>query len=132
MSLACLACKQNNVKSVRRYRLDTRYGHDVFGDAWLHQCGACGLGLVQVAPRANPQALAEYYVRDYRKGGLYGSDVADANKFPKDNLFYYNRGLSIAELISPHIGKANPQILDIGAGFGHSRRIGKHLNDDVH
>jgi SAM-dependent methyltransferase len=117
MSLACLACKQRHATRVRRYRLDTRYGREVFGDAWLHQCCACGL--VQIVPRPEPQALADYYVRDYRRGGLYGSDVADANKFPKDNLFYYNRGQSIAELVGRHIHKEKPQILDIGAGYGH-------------
>jgi SAM-dependent methyltransferase len=117
MSLSCLACNQTDLQRVRRYRLDTSYGREVFGDAWLHMCKMCGL--VQMVPRPAPRTVADNYVQDYRRGGLYGSDVADANKFPKDNLFYYNRGLSIAELISPHIGKANPQILDIGAGFGH-------------
>jgi len=117
MSFACLACKQNNVKSVRRYRLDTEYGHDVFCDAWLHQCDVCGL--VQIVPRPEPQALADYYVRDYRRGGLYGSDVADVKQFPRDNLFYYNRGQSIADLVGPYIRKEKAQILDIGAGYGH-------------
>ena len=116
MSLSCLACNQTDLQRVRRYRLDTSYGREVFGDAWLHMCKMCGL--VQMVPRPAPRTVADNYVQDYRRGGLYGSDVADANKFPKDNLFYYNRGLSIAELISPHIDKANPQILDIGAGFG--------------
>jgi len=117
VSFSCVACTQSDLKPVRRYRLDTNYGCEVFGDAWLHICNVCGL--VQMVPRPEPQAVADYYVRDYRKGGMYGSDVADAKKFPKDNLFYYNRGQSIAELVSPHIRKANPEILDIGAGFGH-------------
>ena len=117
MNISCLACNQTDLQPVRRYRLDTSYGREVFGDAWLHMCKMCGL--VQMVPSPEPRAVADYYLKDYRRGGLYGSDVADVNKFPKDNLFYYNRGQSIADLVGPYIHKEKPQILDIGAGFGH-------------
>jgi SAM-dependent methyltransferase len=45
--------------------------------------------------------------------------VADVERFPKDNLFYFNRGQSIAELLSSHVPKNHLRILDIGAGYGH-------------
>jgi len=45
--------------------------------------------------------------------------VADTNTFPKDNLFYFNRGRSATELISQYLKKDNLQILDVGAGYGH-------------
>ena len=51
--------------------------------------------------------------------GYAGSDVANLSEFPKDNLFYFNRGQSIADLLSTYVRKENPQILDIGAGYGH-------------
>ncbi len=105
------------MRRVRRYRTNTRYGRAVFGEAWLHECPHCGL--VQAVPRPALQALADYYARDYRREGYAGSDVADLSTFPKDNLFYFNRGQSVAELLSLYVQKDNPHILDIGAGYGH-------------
>jgi SAM-dependent methyltransferase len=75
--------------------------------------------MVQVEPAPSAEALDAYYRADYRKHKLYGSDVADTSRFPFDNLFYYNRGRSIAELVAPHLSTAAPRILDIGAGYGH-------------
>jgi len=74
---------------------------------------------VQVAPPPDSEALTDYYTMDYRRGGYHGSDVADVSQFPKDNLFYFNRGQSIADLLLPYLRKGELQILDIGAGFGH-------------
>ena len=114
----CLACGADITDyQVRPYRSKTPHGQKIFGQAWLHECPACHL--VQTMPRPTLKALTDYYAVDYRNGCFAGSDVADLNKFPKDNLFYYNRGLSITQLIAPYITKENPQILDIGAGYGH-------------
>jgi SAM-dependent methyltransferase len=70
-------------------------------------------------PRPELQQLMDYYAEDYRSRLCAGADVADLARFPKDNLFYYNRGQSIAELIGRHVGYENCNVLDIGAGFGH-------------
>lgn len=89
----------------------------MFGAPWLMECAACGL--VQAVPPPSPEALDRYYREDYRKGGLHGADVADPAAFPRDNLFYFNRGRSIAERVAPHVTAARPRMLDIGAGWGH-------------
>jgi SAM-dependent methyltransferase len=102
---------------VRPYRTKTQHGKAIFGESWLYECDECGL--VQTLPRPSLKALSDYYAVDYRNGCFAGADVADLSKFPKDNLYYYNRGQSIAELLKPHIQTDTPQILDIGAGFGH-------------
>ena len=114
---SCLGCDYEQMKSLRPYRTITKYGADVFGKAWLYSCERCGL--IQVLPRPDETILAQYYESDYRRGGYHGSDVCNPTEFPKDNLFYFNRGFSIAECVTPHIKKQNPRILDIGAGFGH-------------
>jgi SAM-dependent methyltransferase len=114
---SCLLCGHTELPQIRRYRCKTRYGRAVFGDAWLQACDECGL--VQVIPRADPEVLADYYERDYRSGSMFGADVADTSRFPKDNLFYLNRGESITELLSAHLQRPNPRVLDIGAGYGH-------------
>lgn len=123
---------------VRGYRMNTTYGPAVFGDAWLLGCAQCGLA--QVSPRPDPHALGRYYESDYRSGRVYGTDVSDPAQFPRDNLFYFNRGQSIAELVAKHVRTERPQILDIGTGFGHvlhalgerfpqSRRLAIEFND---
>jgi SAM-dependent methyltransferase len=117
MNSLCLACLHHKLRRIRRYRTNTRYGRVVFTNAWLYEC--CQCGLVQAVPRPASQVLADYYALDYRRGGFYGSDVANTSQFPKDNLFYYNRGQSIAELVSPHVRIEKPRILDVGAGYGH-------------
>ena len=118
VSSPCLVCTKRELRRVRRYRTSTRHGRAIFGGAWLHECSQCGL--VQAVPRPGPQVLADYYALDYRRGGYAGSDVADINQFPKDNLFYFNRGQSVAEFLLPHLQKENPKILDVGAGYGHT------------
>jgi trans-aconitate methyltransferase len=47
--------------------------------------------------------------------------LADATSacFPKDNLAFFNRGRSIAELVTSHLGSRPTRILDVGAGSGH-------------
>jgi SAM-dependent methyltransferase len=113
----CLGCDYEQMDSIRPYRTITKYGTEVFGNAWLYSCARCGL--VQVFPRPDEKVLGQYYESDYRRGGYHGSDVCNPEEFPKDNLFYFNRGFSIAECVAPYIKKPNPRILDIGAGFGH-------------
>jgi len=113
----CLGCDHEQMDSIRPYRTITKYGAEVFGKARLYSCVQCGL--VQVFPRPDEKVLAQYYESDYRRGGYHGSDVCNPEEFPKDNLFYFNRGFSIAECVAPYIKKPNPRILDIGAGFGH-------------
>lgn len=89
----------------------------MFGGSVLCRCGACDL--VQVDPLPQTEALNAYYTHDYRTGGLYGSDTNDAATFPRDNLFYFNRGESIAELVAQDLAGQPREILDVGAGFGH-------------
>lgn len=117
MGFVCLGCAGNRGQPVRRYRTNTPHGRQVFGRPDLYECTDCGL--VQVEPGPSASELDDYYRVDYRKHKLYGSDVADTSRFPFDNLFYYNRGQSIAELVSPHVASDEPRVLDIGAGFGH-------------
>jgi SAM-dependent methyltransferase len=117
MSAICLSCNHDALINVRPYRTNTPFGRAVFGETSLNSCGRCGL--VQAAPPPAPEKLTDYYTVDYRTGGYAGSDVADVSQFPKDNLFYFNRGQSIADLLSTYVRKENPQILDIGAGYGH-------------
>ncbi len=115
----CLSCGGDRLARVRPYRFVSRRGggREVFGAPWLVECARCGL--VQAEPRPSPDALTRYYREDYRKGGLHGADVADPAAFPRDNLFYFNRGRSIAELAAAHVTASRPRVLDIGAGWGH-------------
>ncbi len=118
MTIQCLTCNHTGLQKVRPYRTKTAHGRALFGHTWLYECRQCGL--VQTVPRPTLQQLADYYAVDYRNGCFAGADVANLAEFPKDNLFYYNRGQSIADLLSPHVPEADSlQILDIGAGFGH-------------
>ena len=84
-------------------------------------CKKCSF--VQSMPVPCSQELADYYESKYRLGRRYGADVADTTNFPYDNLFYFNRGESIAELVSkyiePNSGNSKLRVLDIGTGFGH-------------
>jgi SAM-dependent methyltransferase len=115
---ACLSCANVQLARVRRYRTKSRAGLALFGDSWLEECRACGL--VQVTPVPTAERLDQYYRDDYRKLGAYGADVADTSRFPRDNLFYFNRGRAVAELVAPHFASDQSlRILDIGAGFGH-------------
>ena len=113
----CLACDKQELHKVRMYRTKSGQGARLFKRSWLVRCDACGG--VQVDPLPDANALKAYYSHDYRTGGLYGSDTNDAATFPRDNLFYLNRGESIAELVADHVVKAPDNILDVGAGFGH-------------
>ena len=114
---ACCSCGHESLKKVRPYRAHTRYGKAVFDGAALYGCERCSL--IQALPRPASSVLDAYYVSDYRRAAFTGSDVANLADFPKDNLFYYNRGQSVSELIAQHSRIERPRILDIGAGWGH-------------
>lgn len=113
----CLWCRRRRLSPVRAYRSKSAAGRLVFGNARLYECRECRL--VQVRPLPTPERLFDYYQVDYRRELLMGADVSDADSFPHDNLFYFNRGQSIAELIAPHVETDRPRVLDVGAGFGH-------------
>jgi 2-polyprenyl-3-methyl-5-hydroxy-6-metoxy-1,4-benzoquinol methylase len=114
----CLSCGNPQLSRVRPYRSKSREGRALFGGSWLEECAVCGL--VQIVPVPPAASLDRYYRDDYRKLGAYGADVADTSKFPRDNLFYFNRGRAVAELVAPHFAADQSlRILDIGAGFGH-------------
>jgi SAM-dependent methyltransferase len=117
MDDCCITCGSNQLNKVRPYRTKTPHGKQLFAGQWLCECGECGL--VQTVPAPCLQALSDYYAVDYRAGCCAGCDVSDSDRFPKDNLFYYNRGQSIADLVKPHVKTDRPRILDIGAGWGH-------------
>jgi SAM-dependent methyltransferase len=88
----------------------------LFKHGWLVECNLCGL--VQLAPLPDSRALSEYYAVGYRKV-LGGTEVADVSKFPRDNLYYFNRGQSVTDTLVPYIATESPRVLDIGAGWGH-------------
>lgn len=113
----CFICGHTELRRVRSYRTNTDRGRRVFGRASIAEC--CGCGHLQIVPRPDSEQLSNYYVHDYRRPRLYGSDVADAREFPYDNLFYLNRGRSVVDLVAPHVRDAAPEVLDIGTGFGH-------------
>jgi 2-polyprenyl-3-methyl-5-hydroxy-6-metoxy-1,4-benzoquinol methylase len=114
----CLSCGNTRLSRVRPYRTRSREGSGLFGGSWLVECAVCGL--IQIDPIPTATRLDQYYRDDYRKLGAYGADVADTSRFPRDNLFYFNRGEAVAQLVAPHFAADRPlRILDIGAGFGH-------------
>ena len=117
---SCVGCGAPGLRRVRGYRTESPAGRQLFGVGSVYCCDQCQLA--QLSPIPTESELDRYYAADYRKSGRYGSDVADAAAFPRDNLFYYNRGESVASLLEDRIrartGDA-PSILDVGAGFGH-------------
>ena len=116
----CLACGGSALAQVRPYRAESDAGRPLFGAAFLLRCDTCGL--VQMAPIPSRDKLEAYYARDYRLGGRHGSGVADISGFPRDNMFYFHRGRSIAALAGQRLADAageTPRILDVGAGWGH-------------
>jgi SAM-dependent methyltransferase len=116
----CLACRSENLRQVRHYRSDSPAGRELFGSGGIYRCEDCSLA--QLHPIPAESELAQYYESDYRGTGKYGADVADTVAFPRDNLFYYNRGESVASLLDEQVraccGEA-PSIIDVGAGYGH-------------
>jgi SAM-dependent methyltransferase len=117
----CLACGGTLQRKIRGYRTDSPAGEALFGAAALFRCAACGF--VQMDPVPSQEDLGNYYATNYRTGGRHGSEVANVQDFPRDNLFYMYRGQSIVKLLEPHIarriGREDLRILDVGAGFGH-------------
>jgi SAM-dependent methyltransferase len=75
---------------------------------------------VQCLPLPRSEDLADYYVSSYRQAGLGGIDVANCADFPRDNLFYLNRGRAVTSLLAGHLSSTSPQVVDIGAGWGHT------------
>lgn len=112
----CLSCGHAETRRVRRYRVTSSYGRQLFKDGWLVECTLCEL--VQLAPLPTSGALSDYYAVSYRKVHG-GTEVADVSRFPRDNLFYFNRGQAVTEALAPHIAAESPRVLDIGAGWGH-------------
>ena len=104
---------------IRPYRAESPSGRRLFGAGDVMQCTACGQP--QLSPLPTEQELSSYYATEYRKGGRYGADAADLSAFPKDNLYFYNRGASITELLRSRVPATTSglRILDVGAGYGH-------------
>ncbi len=119
-SQTCVAC-EGPLNPLRRYRLDGRRGKALFGSAHISRCAECNL--VQMTPLPSADELHAYYSRLYRSGGRHGAREASLDDFPRDNLFYYHRGRSIVDLMTPYLpsDQSGPlNILDVGAGFGHT------------
>ena len=114
MSQECFVCHGSALRPVRRYRANTKYGRILFGAGRIYEWAECGG--IQVLPLPDGQRQEDYYEKDYRRLERYGCDVADPASFPKDNLFYLNRGRSAADLLSQYLNMASPAVLDIGAG----------------
>jgi len=119
---ACVGCRDaSGFEDLRPYRPDSGRVQSLFGHLMLVRCKGCGL--VQTRPIPTSAELAAYYAGVFREGGRHGAEVATLAEFPRDNLFYYHRGQSIADLLAPYITErglsASPRVLDLGAGFGH-------------
>ena len=118
----CLGCTRDGLLPIRAYRTDSVHGKLLFGQASICRCQSCGL--VQIAPIPAPGDLRNYYAIGYRESGRYGSEQASASQFPRDNLFYFNRGESattlLASFVGPRAREGMLRVLDIGAGFGHT------------
>lgn len=114
---SCCVCGASPLHAVRRYRTKSSQGARLFGGSVIARCERCTT--VQISPRPKPLELSRYYSADYRTGGLYGADVSNPATFPRDNLFYFNRGRSVAERIAEHISRDDARILDVGTGYGH-------------
>ncbi|HEY3444072.1 MAG TPA: class I SAM-dependent methyltransferase [Paludibaculum sp.] len=113
----CISCGHAVLLPQRLYRCKSAQGRALFGGSQLYRCQGCGL--IQACPIPSLPALAEYYAEDYRNHCLSATDTEELTKFPLDNLFYYNRGQSVAELLASRVASSEPRILDIGAGYGH-------------
>jgi SAM-dependent methyltransferase len=115
----CLCCGGAVFSRLRAYRTESPAGRRLFRNSAIHKCVACGL--CQLFPVPDNVALTNYYASSYRAGRRYGADAANAATFPRDNLFFYNRGRSITALVRRHLRQRERPltILDIGAGFGH-------------
>ncbi|MBL8960563.1 MAG: class I SAM-dependent methyltransferase [Gemmatimonadetes bacterium] len=122
----CLACGSADLAPLRAYRSESPAGKRLFSGQ-LCRCEACSL--VQLSPVPSDDELGRYYARDYRSGGRYGGNAADLANFPRDNLFFFNRGEAVADLLVKHLGDRSPsRILDVGAGFGHIlHRLGERF-----
>lgn len=115
---SCCVCGGGPLRTVRPYRTQSPHGKRLFGHGTIATCERCGI--VQLTPQPTTAELERYYAADYRGGGkLYGADVANPATFPRDNLFYYNRGQSITEKVAPFVKREAPSILDVGTGYGH-------------
>lgn len=114
----CISCAHTELRDIRAYRTDTGPGRWIFGGARLAECLRCQL--TQCLPLPSPEVLADYYIASYRQSGLGGVDAANLAEFPRDNLFYLNRGRAVTSLVAKHLRSECPQIADIGAGWGHT------------
>src|SRR5687768_7671534 len=115
---ACLACGSVDYRTIRAYRSESPPGRRLFRDTVILECARCGL--CQASPIPTDDELNPYYAIDYRAGRRYGADAANAATFPHDNLFFFHRGRSVAELLRSHLATDRPiTVLDVGAGFGH-------------
>ena len=110
MTDSCIGCGGLNFTDSRKYRTKTDHGKAIFHASRLYECNNCHL--VQTIPAPSLSNLEEYYRVDYRKGCFAGADVADLAAFPNDNLFYYNRGQSITQLIAAHLPISAPRGCD--------------------
>ena len=113
----CCVCGGGPLRLIRPYRTQSPHGARLFRGGSIARCDECRT--VQLTPRPDAGQLASYYQADYRRGQLYGADVADPATFPRDNLYYYNRGQSVAERIAEHVTREDARILDVGTGYGH-------------
>jgi SAM-dependent methyltransferase len=114
---SCCICGEGPLQPVRGYRTQSSHGARLFRGGRLARCARCSS--VQLTPRPDAAQLGRYYEADYRRGPLYGKDVADPATFPRDNLFYYNRGRSVAEKVAEYVTRPDARILDVGTGYGH-------------
>lgn len=118
MAFRCIICGAARRSRIRDYIARPDVEASPFRRASMCRCSVCGVA--QLYPLPSEKTLADYYAKVYRANGAFGSGNVSLDSFPKDDLWLYHRGLSVADFFRTHVKIPVPsRILDVGAGYGH-------------
>jgi len=113
----CLGCDECACDDIGRYNADHPPHRRLFSGRRIVRCRSCAL--MQIHPVPDPEALADFYRRDYRRGGF--NAAVDSTRFPWDCRNRVSRGRSLRRLAERHFDLTDEaRVLEIGAGFGHN------------